>query len=174
MDIDFSKLKDDRGRLKTNSLFLETCLTKDRKIRDALYTMKPYDHTYEGKVYPSLKKLYLEMEDPTEYMFATTYLAGWDHWKRIVNNRAFTDDIEAWREELELKLRAKGFREVLKATESEGNIGLNASKFLVDKGWKEKAGRGRPSKAEKEKQRKQDSRLVSEFEEDLNRLKRIK
>lgn len=168
-----TKLMDGMGRFKTNSLFLETCVDQAKKP-DAVYTLKPYDHEYKGKIYYSLKKIYLEMEDPTEYLFATTYLAGWNHWKRICNNKAFVEFIEEWREELELKLRAKGFKQVLEAAQEDGNLGYNASKFLVDKGWKEGKGRGRPTKAEKEKQRKQDQQLVGSFEEDLKRLKRVK
>lgn len=69
---DKTKMKDTQGRPLTQSLFLEPNYNVDY----AYYTMDDDDKNFKGKVYPSLKRLYLEMEDPTEYEFATTYLLG--------------------------------------------------------------------------------------------------
>ena len=57
------------GRPITQSLFLEIGYTEH-----AVYTLKDDDYEYNGKVYPSLKKAYLELEDTTEYDFANQYL----------------------------------------------------------------------------------------------------
>jgi hypothetical protein len=154
MEYSRDQFVDEKGRYKTLSLFLEIGYNED-----ALFTLKGYDHEYGGKVYPSLKKLFLEASDPTEYKFATTYLADWDHWQKICANKVLALHVEKWRYELELKLRAEGVERVLKSARSKGN--WLAAKFLAEKGWETRAA-GRPSKA-----------IQSEFEDDIVRLRAV-
>ena len=163
MELTRDMLVDDRGRYKTLSLFLEIAYDKD-----AIFTLKDYDHEYEGKMYYSLKKLYLETSDPTEYQFATTYLAGWDHWQKICNNKVLAQHIEKWRIELELKLRAEGVQRILKSARSKGN--WLAAKFLAERGWETRAA-GRPTKDEVEKNIAIEAQIQGEFEDDLKRFK---
>ena len=66
--IDKSRLVDGQGKPLTQSLFLEIGYTDF-----SVYTLKDQDYEYNDKVYPSLKRLYLEMEDPTEYEFARMF-----------------------------------------------------------------------------------------------------
>ena len=170
MIVDKSLFIDSLGKLRTTSLFMNLSPKNDL----AVFNLREEDSEYQGRKIISLKRLYMAMEDPTEYLFATTYLYSYQHWERMCNNKLIAPHVEQWRKELELKMRAKGFKQVLEAAQQEGNIGYNASKFLVEKGWKDKATKGRPSKAEKEKALKQDLQLASTFEEDLKRLKRVK
>lgn len=158
-------LVDDRGRYKTLSLFLEIAYDKD-----AIYTLKGYDHTHDGKTYISLKRLYLEMADPTEYEFASKYLADWDHWQKICNNKRLALEVEKWRYELELKLRAEGVQRILKSARSKGN--WLAAKFLAEKGWELRSA-GRPTKDEIERETKIQAAIQSEFEEDIVRLRAV-
>lgn len=161
--IDKSKLVDSMGRPLTQSLFLEIGYSDY-----AVYTLKEQDYEYKGKVYPSLKALYLKEEDPTEYQFASRHLLGWQHWKRLCENKQVAKFIDEWREELELKIRSQAIRDMqnLCATES-GNY--SAAKFLADRGW-EKRGAGRPSKNEKERHLRVEERLAEEFSADIKRL----
>ena len=76
--MDLLKFKDKQGRYLTAGLFYETSTDKST----ALYTLKDYDHEVNGIKYPSLKKLYLEMCDVTEYAFATEHMGSWNQWKR--------------------------------------------------------------------------------------------
>lgn len=163
MEIDKSELKDKMGRPLTQGLFLE--IGYDTKF--AVYTLKDDDFMYEGKLYPSLKRLYLDMEDPIEYDFANKYLLGWNHWKRICENKIFTDRIEGWREELQLKLRARGFKEMM----NKASTSPMAAKWLTDKGWEEKKV-GRPSKSDQEAQKKFEKKVNEEFKADILRLKK--
>lgn len=144
------------------SLFLEMGYNPD-----AMYTLKDYDHTYKGRLIPSIKKLYLELADPTEYVFANKYLAGWKHWMKINENNMFTKHIQEWRDELEYKLRAASVAEMVKLSK-EGNY--QASKWLADRGWQTRQA-GRPSKAEVDKQKKLDARIDDEYSADIVRLK---
>lgn len=161
--IDKSKMIDSMGRPLTQSLFLEIGYSDF-----AIYTLKEFDHEYNGKVYPSLKKLYLKEEDPTEYAFAEKHLLGWQHWKRLNENKVLPKHFEEWREELELKIRSQAVRDMQNLCASEsGNY--SAAKFLADRGW-EKRGAGRPSKAEKERHLRVEEKINEEFQADIIRL----
>ena len=157
-------LVDDRGRYKTLSLFLEIAYD-----RDAIFTLKDYDHEYNGKTYISLKRLFLEASDPTEYTFATKYLAGWDHWQKICNNQVLAKHIEKWRFELELKLRSEAVR-IISGQSRKGSV--TAAKWLAERGWDDRPA-GRPSKSEIEKQTKIIQDVQNEFEQDYARLRVI-
>lgn len=145
MKIDKARLKDSQGRPLTQSLFLEV----GYNTTYAVYTLKDDHFEYEGKLYPSLKRLYLELEDVVEYDFATKYLLGWNHWKRIQENKLFKDHVESWRDELELKLRSQAVRDILDMTADEKSF--QAAKWIADKGW-QKLERGRPRTADKIKE----------------------
>jgi hypothetical protein len=145
----------------TQSLFLEIGYTDA-----AIYTLKEVDHEHNGKVYPSLKRLYLEMADPTEYEFATTYLLGWRHWKRLCDNKFIRTHIDEWREELEIKLRCRGVKQVLIAAETGS---FQAAKWMSDRGWSNR-GAGRPTAADIKGEKEFQARVESEYGADVVRL----
>lgn len=157
---DRSKFKDSAGKYITQNLFLEFSYDTEK----AVYTFADEDKEYKGKVYPSLRRLYLETADPTEYEFATKYLWGWEHWQRILGNKVLLKEVERWREELEVKLRSRGVKAALALTEGS----FNAAKWAADGGWNIK--RGRPSKAEKERARKMREKALEEIKDDASRI----
>lgn len=161
MEVNKQKMLDGGGKPLTQSLFLEIGYTDQ-----SMYTLKEEDYMYEGKLFPSLKRLYLEMEDLTEYEFANTYLLGWKHWKRLCENKLIRKHIDEWREELELKVRARGIKEAVRAAEAGG---FQAAKWLADRGWAQRPA-GRPSKEEIEREKKIHARLADEFSADVIRL----
>lgn len=157
-------LLDSEGRPLTQSLFLEVGYNEK-----AIYTFKEVDHVYQGKTYISLKKRFIEMEDPTEYEFATTYFLSWKHWLRICENKLLRAQIDEWREELEMKLRSRAVKQAMQAAGSpSGNF--QASKWLVDKGWDPKRA-GRPSKDELERESRIREKIDDEYSGDIARLK---
>lgn len=164
MEIDKSKMQDVMGRYITQSLFLEIGYNEE-----SVYTLKENDHFHNGKNYPSLKRLYIEMADPTEYEFATTYLMGWKHWLRLCENKQLRKHIDEWREELEVKLRCRGVKDVMRSAQS-GNY--QAAKWLADRGWDTK-GAGRPSKADVDREIKIQAGIRDEYESDVVRLRAI-
>ncbi len=164
MIVDKSKLLDVNGLPLTQGLFLEVGYNTDY----AIYTLKDRDHEYKGHLYPSLKALYLKEGDPTEYLFADKYLLGYQHWKRICNNKLLLQYIQEWREELEIKLRAEAVRALINMTSSE-NGNFQAAKFLADRGW-DKNKVGRPSKEELEKRAAIGRKVDDEFKADIRRL----
>src|SRR5690606_30115707 len=89
--------KNATGAWLLKALFYETATDPDKT--HVLYSFKPEDHEVNGVVYPSLRRLYLEMEDDTEYYFAQAYFGGWPHWKRLLSCSWFVDYITEIREE---------------------------------------------------------------------------
>jgi hypothetical protein len=156
-----SKMVDSVGRYLTQSLFLELGYNED-----AIYTLKDNDHFHNGRLYISAKRLYLSMEDPTEYQFANVYFCGWKHWLKMTENKAIRRNIDEWREELELKLRAKGVKAMIQQAHTGS---FQASKWLTDRGW-EKRGAGRPSKDEVDAEKEYQTRDKETYGADVLRM----
>lgn len=75
--------------------------------------------------------------------------------------------LRVWRDELEVKLRSEGIRNLRKASK-EGSRGVSAAKYLAEKGWEKK--RGRPSKEEIERERKIQAAMEDDLEGDAARM----
>jgi len=161
MKVDKSVMRDEKNRYYTQGLFLEIAYSKY-----AIYTLKGEDHKHKGKTYPSIKKLYLEFEDPTEYECANKYFVDWNHWKAICNNKVLRRHIDQWREELELRIRSQAIRDII-GNSADGSY--QASKYLADRGW-DKNAVGRPNRNEKDKKDKMDAMLDDEFSQDIGRM----
>lgn len=161
MQVNKEKMLDTMGRPLTQSLFLELGYSDA-----ALYTLKDNDFEYNTRKLPSIKRLYLECADPTEYEFATTYLLGWNHWQRICENKAIKRYIDEWRIELEVKLRSAGVKAAI-AQAASGSF--QASKWVADRGW-DTRGAGRPSKADVERETKVQAAISEEYSADILRM----
>lgn len=147
--------RDSIGNFRTQSLFLETNVTDNA----SLFTLKDDDYEKDGQTYPSLKRIYLSYDDPTEWQFVEEVFGNWRHWERICGNQVLLKYITQWRNELEIKLRSKGIRSVIGLSKDKES----AAKWLAEGKWNP-AGRGRPSKDEVERQK----RVASGIEQELN------
>lgn len=150
-------------------LFLEQSYTDQSRV---IYTLNYEDHP---KGYPSLYRLYLELEDVTEYEFAKTYLDGMPHWRKLCKCSWFKPLLEEMRGDLQLKLQSRAIRGIAQeAASEESRNKFSALKYLADKGYvntkDEKAKRGRPSKEEIEQEKKQILSEDTELNEILQRL----
>lgn len=166
---DRSKFKNASGTHLLKPIFYEL---DDAGRPNAQYSLKTYDASFEGVLYPSLRRLYVELEDPTEYLFAETYLDGWDHWKKLSSASFFQDYLKEWREELEIRLKAKALLRIKLKAEGNSKDALSADKILLSGGWKPSEGNsvGRPTK---EKIKAEADKLFQEktvFDEDHERL----
>ena len=166
-----NRFKNSSGQHLTKQLFFEN---DDSEKSLCIYTLKDYDHTSGGRTFPSLRKLYVEMEDPTEYLFAETYLDGWAHWVKIKNGQFFQEYYKEWVLELETRLKAKALLRIRKLAEEGGKDSLSADKILLQGGWKEKEEAkqkvGRPTKEAIKKEADLLFKSQSEFEDDFNRI----
>jgi hypothetical protein len=162
-----SRFKNASGAYLLQSLFYE--LTPSDKSQ-VVYTLKNEDHMG----YPSLYRLYMEADDPTEYDFAVANLGGWDHWERLQKSTWFQPYLKAWRHELEVRFRArslKALRDV--ANNSSSKDYFQANKFLVGQGWKEggpKRRAGQPSKEEVKAEAHRLATISNNLDEDFERI----
>lgn len=158
---DPSCLKDSMSRYITQGLFLEI----NYDASTAIYTLKDHDYEYQGKVFPSLRRLFLEMEDPTGYYFSQKYLWGWEHWNKILENKMLFSYIEPWFDELEVRLRAKGINAAIKL----GLDNLSAARWLADGKWNSQM-KGRVNKPDKTRERQIREAAAKEAAEDRQRV----
>jgi len=151
------------NRYRTMSLFREFYLSE----MEPLWSLQ--DEDPQGTL-PSLKNLYMEIGDPTEYEFAMQAFGSYKHWLKIKAAKAIYKYIEDWPIELEVKLRSDGIRAIATEAQQAKNP-FNAAKFLAKGEWKESASkRGRPSKEEVERERKIAAKVDAEIGEDAQRL----
>lgn len=121
-----SQFKNSMGMRYTKGLFFETTLEDKSSV---VYTLKENDH----KGYKSLKRLYLEEEDPSEYIFASKWLDSYDHWKLLTECTWFKPIVAEWREELRLKLESKYLKKLMEIAEAGGKEGISANKILLER-----------------------------------------
>jgi hypothetical protein len=126
----------------TRQLFYEMTGSSDKDY--AIYSLKDRDH----KGYPSLYRLYMETDDPTEYEFATKYLDGWEHWNMLCNCDWFQPFVARWREELRLREAASRIRAIRKEADEGGRNALAALKYLLERGWEDKKAKRKPTRKE--------------------------
>lgn len=172
MTIKSKLLTDSLGRGRTMSLFKETI--PSGSPFEPVYTLG--DQPQEGL--PSAKRIYLKLEDPTEYKAAMKLVGDWEVWKRMTESEWFKPYIEKWRDELEVQLRAKYLKMIGDMAQSNNEAqAMKAIQFLYKEisGAGSKPGkapkRGRPSKAEVEREKKIRAQVEQETEEDLNRIR---
>lgn len=158
--------KDSMGRYLTQSLFLE-CYTGNDKY-EPVFTLKEFD--YQGL--PSIRRLFLEYDDPTGYLFAKEVLGSYEHWKQLIKLQWFKEHVDEWLIELDVKAQANALKKIKSISEQESNVAFQAAKFLAEQGWKNK--RGRPSKQEIEHERKVAAGVDSAVEGDLQRIRLVK
>ena len=76
--------------------------------------------------------------------------------------------IQAWRDELDVRIKAQALKAMMFASRDNDAKGINAAKYLADKGYVSK--RGRPSKAELERERKIQAGVRNDLESDMERI----
>ncbi len=139
-------LKDKMGRYITSGLFKETAQGRGE------YVIFNLD---------AAKDLFVNLEDPTGYLFSQEHLADYKHWVMLKESPALSHHILVWEDELEVKLRCKGLQRIIKDSGKEK--GYQAAKYLVDAGWN-KLPAGRPTKAAIKRESKMRASIYDEFE----------
>lgn len=138
-------LLDSLGRLRTRSLFWE----HRRGDYPYFWTLRDEDTTKDGKVVPSLFKIYMSYDHIPfyEYEFAVDQFRSWDHWMAIANESSLKDYVESWREKLNIRNRCIQIRNLASAART-GDV--SASKYLAEGKYDmAQPKRGRPTKEEK-------------------------
>ena len=155
---------------QTKGLFYETTLPEERPVFGTKWTLKEKDLVADGKTYISMKRVYLEMEDVTEYDFAMAALGSYKHWERLVESPIIRRHIDQWRKELNLKLKARAMKSIIKAATEDEKLSFQAMKYLADNEYIDKKNkRGRPSKEEINAELKKEVENSKTFKDDAER-----
>jgi len=161
--VDLDSIRDGSNRIRTVSLFVDAPgLTTSTE--PPVYALRAGD--YKGVV--SLKDIYLEVADPTEYDFALQALGSWEAWQRLAGPDGpqwFVPYITAWRDELEIKLRREAFLHMRKLAEGK----TDAAKWLAEGKWNSRSA-GRPSKEETKRELGKLASIHKGYEDDAVRL----
>src|SRR4051812_9605533 len=99
------------GQRKLKNLFYEQSPADKTGV---VYTLKNHDHMG----YPSMYRLYMEFDDPTEYSFAIATLDGWDHWEILCECTWFKPYVAKWRKELDVRTRARALNKIKQVSDS--------------------------------------------------------
>lgn len=159
------------ARLQTKALFFETTLPEYRIEMEPEWTLKERDHLVDGKTYRSMKRIYLEMEDVTEYEFAMYTLGSFTHWETLCKSPWFKEHIDQWRKELNLKLKAKAMKSIIQSATTSENLSFQAMKYLADNQYLDKGSkRGRPSKEDIKAELKKEAEASRVFRDDAERI----
>lgn len=139
-----TKYRNTTGSLIVVSLIYEFAPTEYQEL--SIFTIGEEDRTLEdGRVLISLYRVYMEMEDISEYDFANKYFESWHHWYRLSCKAAMQKYVRKWRAELQTKLKAKALKKIMDLAETEGYKSFEANKYLLEEKWRDApAKRGRP------------------------------
>lgn len=108
------------------------------------------------------KSIYLEVADPTEYETAMCLIGDWEHYLLIRNHPKIKPIMDAWAEEVIVKLKSQAFRKLEKLSNSPN--GTAAAKYISEGSL---YGKGRKTKQiPVEKQ----SEFSDRINEDMERL----
>lgn len=166
-----NKFKNNTGVLFLRALFFETTLADKSTV---VYTLKDHDHLG----YPSLYRLYMEADDPTEYTFAVAHLDSWEHWQRLCRAPWFKPYVTRWRKELQVRTRARALLKVRDIAASGSKEAFQANKFLLSGQWQSegegKRRAGAPSKDEIKQAAHEIASNQQTVEEDFERLANVK
>lgn len=159
-----------QGKLRTKSLFWEISYWEPDNV---IFTLREDDLHKNGKVYVSLRKLYLAycVSDPTEYTFAWEVFGSWDTWNQLSKSNYIKKDIESWRREVEVKIKSEAIRSIAEEMRSGGRSSFGAAKLLLERGWLEKDAASQAKQKLKAKEEEEmNKEALSLLEEDAERL----
>lgn len=129
MDTSGNPFVNANNRFLLKPLFIEFAFTNQRDL--VMWTLK--EQPYKG--YPSLYQIYMETGDLTEYRFVKKTFGSFAHWEELCAAPFFKEFIEAWRKELELKVRSDALQNIQRESKTSSKSAFQANKFLIDKGW---------------------------------------
>lgn len=134
----------DRGAIRTKSLMADI-IYEDSKYEPVYYMRQEKS----DDKYISLKEVYMQIADPTEYQFATLCFYNYQQWETICLTPWAVNVVAQWREELQIKLRSEAVKEIFTMTidpEVKETSRLQALKWLADHGFVNKTHKNKVAK----------------------------
>jgi hypothetical protein len=114
---------------------------------------------------------FLELRDPTGYLWAIKYLSSWEHWEQLMTCSWFEAEYQAWLRELKSILRQEALKKISEIAQGGSVQAFAAAKYLASYEW-EKASRkaGAPSKEEMKGELAKAVKELNTLEEDAQRM----
>lgn len=113
-------------------------------------------------------EVFVGSDDPTEYAAALELVGSWEEWKFLKASwPGFNKFLQAWKDELEIKLRSEAIRNMCAQAKSEK--GTAAAKWIAE-GRYNPSVVGRPTKSKIEREIKIQAGIVEEVEDDIERV----
>lgn len=173
--------RDAIGRFRTSSLFLETFdTTLDTALYRPYFTLADNDRTLNptsmfysiipNHTLPSLRKIYLQYSDPSEYAFAFGTFKNDKQWKVLLKCKWFHPYIDEWRDSLDAKIRSESVAQMRRTADSGGPGAIQAAKWLAEGGYREKQLKGRPSALDKKDALQREISVDKLLQEDAERI----
>ena len=105
-------------------------------------------------------KIFIQMEDPTEYKPAMKLVGSWVEWNRLKRDwPRFKVYVDEWKEELAIKITSDSIGRLMEVAKS-GNY--NSNKWLAEETYSKRKQAGRPSRYEKERAAKEIAEAAAE------------
>lgn len=133
----------------TQSLFWDmwVSLSPGNRHSDPVFTFDSDRLGPTGVPLINFKRTFVELGDPTGYLWAMEYLGSYDHLLYLLERDWFSSVFQEALEELQTKMRASALKRIVEIASTSPNESqaLAASKYLAERGW-EKGKVGRPEK----------------------------
>lgn len=158
----------ENNRYYTQQLFYETWLDVevDKRVLEPVFTL-----TYDRPGLINARTTFIEMNDPTGYQWAMTYLKSWKHWEEwLLKAKWFREALDSWLQELEIKTRSEALTTIKDISQSGSGQALAAAKYLAESGWVKGTKRGRPSKEELTGELKAQAEALKQTNLDMERV----
>lgn len=126
--MDQTKFKNTQGMFFLNALFIEKAQTEET----ALYSLKDADVWRGTSCYPSIRRLYQEMNDPTEYSFATKYFQSFEHWNLLCQCPWFKPILQEMRLSLQASLKSLAWGKIIQIAKSSDKDSFTANRYLLE------------------------------------------
>lgn len=154
------------GGWYTQALFLEVWKTpEEERPLPAVFSF----HGREG--YIDARKTFIELRDPTGYLWSQKYLKSWHHFSLLLKCKWFEPEYVSWVEELKIILKQESIQKITEIASSDSPQALPAAKYIASADWeKATTGRGRPSKSEVQGELAKAVKQLSNEQSDLERI----
>jgi hypothetical protein len=156
--------KGSQGHWLTTQLFYERWID----LKDSEQTFEPLFSLTGKEGFIDARVTFVTLEDPTGYKWAMKYLGSWKHYEKLMATSWFPPYVEVWVQEIKVKLRSDAIAAIRRIAGSKEQGALAAAKYLANLEYDSK--RGRPSKAEVKGELRRQAAILTQEDDDAQRI----
>lgn len=156
-----------------SNIWLTTQLFYERWVQlsevDRAYT--PVFSLWGREGYIDCRKTFLELGDPTGYLWAIKYLGSWVHFEKLLKCTWFQAEFQSWVSELKVMQKALSLENIRRIAGTPGPQQYLANKFVaLDEAEKANHKRGKPTRAEVAGELKKAVEAAQDVSDDAKRI----